>query len=79
MIVTSEAEDVFQIRMQTSYEETLRITVHDMLGQKLVENKVEKSGRIYFYELDMSYAATGVYLVRRGTRDVGKVTRIIVN
>ena len=79
MIVTSEAEDVFQIRMQTSYEETLRITVHDMLGQKLVENKVEKSGRIYFYELDMSYAATGVYLVRLGTRDVGKVTRIIVN
>jgi len=78
MIVTSGGDDIFDIRMQTSHEETLRITVHDMLGQKLVENKVEKNGRIYFYELDMSYAATGVYLVRLGTREVGKVTRIIV-
>ena len=78
MIVSSDGDDIFDIRMQTSYEETLRITVHNMLGQKLVENKVEKSGRIYYYELDMSYAASGVYLVRLGTRDVGKVTRIIV-
>src|SRR5690606_2269887 len=78
MIVSKKGDDLFEIKMQTSYEETLRITVHDLLGQKLVENKIEKSGGIYFYELDMSYASTGVYLVRLGTRKVGKVTRIIV-
>lgn len=68
----------FDISMQTTFEETLRLTVHDLLGQKLVENKVEKSNEIYYYELDMSYAAPGVYLVRLGTRKVGKVARIIV-
>ena len=78
MVVTNRGGDVFDVRMQTSYEETLRITVHDLLGQKLVENMVEKTDKIYYYELDMSYAATGVYLVRLGTRKVGKVTRILV-
>lgn len=78
MVVLHRGDDKFDIRMQTSFEEPLRITVHDLLGQKLVENIVEKSDRIYHYELDMSYAATGVYLIRLGTRKVGKVTRILV-
>ena len=78
MIISSEDNEMFQVRMLTPYEETLRITVHDLLGQKLVENKIEKSARVYEYQLDMSYAAAGVYLIRVGTRKVGKVQRIIV-
>ena len=78
LIISSEDNEMFQVRMLTPYEETLRITVHDLLGQKLVENKIEKSARVYEYQLDMSYAAAGVYLIRVGTRKVGKVQRIIV-
>lgn len=78
LIIMSSDGNTFDVRLMTTYDETLWITVHDMLGQKLVENKVERSARIYQYELDMSHVATGVYLVRMGTRNVGKVKRIIV-
>lgn len=79
LIISSQDDEIFEIEMETSYEGTLRITVHNLLGQKLVENQVERSIRGYQYQLDMSYAATGVYLVRLGTRKVGKVKRIIVH
>ncbi|HET8753233.1 MAG TPA: GEVED domain-containing protein [Salinimicrobium sp.] len=78
LLIGSRHNNIFEIEMRTFYEEPLRITVHDMLGQKLVENIVEKSVQGYMYTLDMSYAATGVYLVRFGTRKFGKVERIIV-
>ena len=76
--IFSRDNEIFDVQMRTTFDEPLRITVHDLLGQKLVENIVEKSLLIYQYELDMSYAAPGVYLVRLGTREVGKVKRIIV-
>ncbi|SHF99940.1 Por secretion system C-terminal sorting domain-containing protein [Salegentibacter echinorum] len=78
LVVVSGKNKQFRIIMETDYEETLRITVHDILGQKLLENQVENNGSGYVYELDMSYAARGVYLVRVGTRKVGKVKRFIV-
>jgi len=78
LVVVSEENKQFRIIMETDYEETLRITVHNILGQKMLENQVENNGTGYVYELDMSYAARGVYLVRVGTRDVGKVQRFIV-
>ncbi|PRX52566.1 GEVED domain-containing protein [Salegentibacter salegens] len=78
LVVVSEEDKQFRVIMETDYEETLRITIHNVLGQKMLENQVENNGTGYVYELDMSYAARGVYLVRMGTRDVGKVKRFIV-
>lgn len=78
LIVSSEDDEHFEIEMETTYEGTLILTVHNMLGQKLVENRVDRSIRGFTYQLDMSYAAPGVYLVRFGTRKVGRVERIIV-
>ncbi len=78
LVVVSEENKQFRVIMETDYEETLRITVHNVLGQKMLENQVENNGTGYVYELDMSYAARGVYLVRMGTREVGKVKRFIV-
>ncbi|MBZ9729858.1 T9SS type A sorting domain-containing protein [Salegentibacter sp. JZCK2] len=78
LVVVSEENKQFRIIMETDYEETLRITIHNVLGQKMLENQVENNGTGYVYELDMSYAARGVYLVRMGTREVGKVKRFIV-
>lgn len=71
-------EGQFRVIMETSFDEPLRITVHNILGQQLLENQVLNDGDAYVYELDMSYAARGVYLVRLGTRKVGKVKRFIV-
>ena len=63
----------------TSFDQPLRLTIHNILGQKMLENQVETNGRGYRYEFNMSYAANGVYLLRIGTREVGRVKRFIVN
>jgi hypothetical protein len=78
LIIISEDQRYFRAIMDTDFDETLRITIHDITGRKLLENQVYNDGRGYAYEFDMSYVARGVYLVRLGTRKVGKVKRIIV-
>ncbi|MDX1603370.1 MAG: T9SS type A sorting domain-containing protein, partial [Salinimicrobium sediminis] len=69
----------YEITFETAFQSPLWLTVHDMLGQKLVENLIRKNFNSYTYSLDMSHVATGVYLVRIGTRDEGRVARIIVH
>ncbi|APG60608.1 GEVED domain-containing protein [Christiangramia salexigens] len=78
LVVVTEENSQYRVIMETSFDETLRLTVHNVLGQKLLENQLFNNGDAYVYELDMSYAAPGVYLLRVGTRKVGKVTRFIV-
>ncbi len=78
LMVLDEYKGHYRVVLETSFAEPLRITVHNVLGQKMLENKVENTGDGYVYDLDMSYAARGVYLVRIGTRKVGKVKRFIV-
>ncbi|NJW52932.1 GEVED domain-containing protein [Salinimicrobium oceani] len=78
LVITSSEEDIFEINFTTTYQRPLWLTVHNVLGQKLVENMLRKNYSGYSYTLDMSYAAPGVYLVRLGTRDEGRVQRIIV-
>jgi hypothetical protein len=78
-VISSSEDDIYNIRFTTTYQGNLWLTVHNVLGQKMVENMLRKSYDGYTYTLDMSYAASGVYLVRLGTRDEGRVQRIIVN
>ena len=78
LVVVSSGNGQYVAIIETSLDEPLRITVHDVLGQKLIENKIENDGDAYRYEFDMSYAAPGVYLLRVGNRDFGKVKRFIV-
>ncbi|WP_026933166.1 T9SS type A sorting domain-containing protein [Christiangramia echinicola] len=79
LVVVSYGNNIYRAIMETNYDEPLRITVHNVLGQKLIENQiVNERGDAYVYEIDMSYAAPGVYLLRVGTRDFGKVERFIV-
>ncbi|TRO64476.1 T9SS type A sorting domain-containing protein [Christiangramia sabulilitoris] len=78
LVVVSSGDSQYRAIMQTSFEEPLRITVYNVLGQKMIENQIVNNGDAYVYAFDMSYAAPGLYLVRVGTRDIGKVKRIIV-
>lgn len=78
LLITSEDQDIFEVVFTTDYQGPVWITVYDMLGQLLVENKLDKVLGSYDYILDMSYAPPGVYLVRVGTREEGRVQRIIV-
>ncbi|WP_081208507.1 GEVED domain-containing protein [Salegentibacter sediminis] len=78
LIILSQDQQQFKAILETTYDQPLRISVYNILGQQMIENQVMSNGGAYVYEFDMSYAARGVYLVRVGTRKVGKVKRIIV-
>ena len=78
VVTLPDQDDQYRVIMETSFDEPLRLTVHNIIGQKMVENQIVNDGDAYVYELDMSYAAAGVYLLRVGTRKYGKVTRFIV-
>ena len=70
---------IYNIFLETQFDQPLRITVHNLLGQKLIENQVNnENGEGYRYDIDMSYAASGVYLLRIGTTDAGIVKRFLV-
>ncbi len=72
-------EGIYRVFLETPFDQPLRITVHNLLGQKMIENQVDNiNGQGYLYEIDMSYAASGAYLLRIGTRDVGVVKRFLV-
>lgn len=78
LIVSSSDGDTFLASLASSYQRPVYITVYDLLGQKLLDYGVERSARAHEYYLDMSYVPPGVYLVRMGTREEGRVKRIVV-
>jgi hypothetical protein len=78
LTIVDQDNGIYSAFLETDFNQTLRITIHNLLGQKMIENKVESNGEGYLYEFDMSYAATGVYLLRIGTREFGIVKRFIV-
>ncbi len=79
MVIKSLANNQFEVSIQsTEVTETLIINLHNILGQKLVENRVENINGRYVYNLDLSYAKPGAYIIRLGTSQYGKVKRIIV-
>jgi len=79
LIVKSKGNNQFEILLQsTQVSETLIINLHNILGHKLVENRVENINGKYIYNLDLSYAKPGAYIIRLGSNNYGKVKRIIV-
>jgi len=70
----------FNIRLVTSeITETLDLDIYNMLGQRLLNNRIKNTQGSYVYELDMSYAPKGIYLVKLSDRgDKAKIKRLIV-
>ena len=69
----------FDVSLKTvNYTESMNLSVYNTLGQRLLYKKLENNGNGYNYKLDMSYVATGVYLVRVGNKENGRIKRIIV-
>ncbi len=79
LIVKTLGNNHFEVSLESNQlTESLIINLHNVLGQKLVENKVESINGKYTYNLDLSYAQPGAYIVRLGSAKYGKVKRIIV-
>jgi hypothetical protein len=62
----------------TGFTDQLVITMHNVLGENLVKNRVYYENGQYRYMLKLNGLASGVYLVRLGTNQFGRVKRIIV-
>ena len=79
MVIATLEDNVFNVTMLSpDYSETMVITMHNILGQQFVKNRVEYSNGSYTHTLNLNGLASGVYLVRLGNKDFGKVKRIIV-
>ncbi|NNC83611.1 MAG: hypothetical protein HKN79_08535 [Flavobacteriales bacterium] len=72
-------DDRFQIYFDSEVShDPLTFQVMDTQGRMVVFNWIYPSNGVYTYDLDMSYAASGAYLIRIGDDRAGKIERIIV-
>ena len=79
LVVFSKENDQFNLLLRdTGMEQDMIVNVFAVTGQKIVENRIPNTNGNYLYDLDMSYATPGVYIVRIGTRKEGLVQKILV-
>jgi hypothetical protein len=79
LVIATLDNKLFDITLfQNETTEPLDISVHNIVGQKVVFHELENKNGKYYYQLDMNYAPSGVYLVRIGNEKYGRVKRIIV-
>jgi hypothetical protein len=75
--VISLGDNQFDVNLNSPYVGKIELTVYNVLGQRMVFHRFENTGT-FNYDLDMSYVAKGVYLVKVGNSSFGKVQKIIV-
>ena len=79
LVISTTDNQQFEISLTTAFEGRTAISVFNIAGQKLAYNNLTKEGNQFNYNLDMSYAATGVYIVQFDGIDGGsKISAKIV-
>ena len=81
MVISSSDNKQFEVLLTSSLDETIYAGIYNMLGQQLsvkTTNRNDANG--YRFTLDMSSAASGVYIIKVGTlgSTSSKSERIIV-
>jgi len=76
--IITKTNNQFEVIFSSSYRGGLTFNLYNMLGQQVVFNNMDKREHDLTYDLDMSYAASGVYIVKVGKGDNFKIGRIIV-
>ena len=77
--IISQDNNQFNISLSTLYNKNISFSVYNVSGQVIVFNNISKNSDKYLYDLDMSYAAAGVYLVKMGNSSIGyRVGKIVV-
>ena len=79
MIIYTIENNHFVVTLETvTFNEPLILTVHNIQGRTLINNRVENVNGKYVYDIDLSYAKPGIYLVRLGSDSFGKIKKIVV-
>ncbi len=80
LLIKTEDNNQFKVILNTTTRyDNIVITVYNTLGKRLVYHKLNYNNNHYSYDLDMSFVASGIYLVRIGNGRFGAVKRILVN
>jgi hypothetical protein len=80
LIITSQNDNNFKVTLNTSYEGKVYVAIYNMLGQQLGFKLAQNEGGVYKMNLNLTSAASGVYLVRVGGQNTTsyKTGRVIV-
>ena len=80
LIITSQDNNNFEVTLNTSFDGKVYVAIYNMLGQQLGFKLAQNEGGTYKMNLNLSSAATGVYLVRVGGQNTTtyKTGRVIV-
>ena len=80
LIITSQENNNFEVTLSTNFEGKVYVAIYNMLGQQLGFKFAQNEGGTYKMNLNLSSAATGVYLVRVGGQNTTtyKTGRVIV-
>ena len=72
--------DLYDVSLVTDFSGTVSIAIYNSAGQTVAFNNLNKEGDSYNYHLDMSYASTGVYIIKMGDLSKGlfKTKKIVV-
>ena len=80
MIVYSNDNENFTVKLTTEYSELMTLSVYDTRGRILESRNITKTNNLsYLYNLNMTNAEAGIYFIRFGNATVGyKTERIVV-
>jgi len=79
IFVKTLSNNHFEISMSsTSLKDILNLTVYTIGGKQIVYHDLKNVNGKYSYDLNMTYVAKGVYLLRIGNDKGGKIKKIIV-
>ncbi len=78
--ITSNDNNHFKVLFKTDFDGRVSVSVYNLAGQRLAQNNLKSVNNLYDYDLDMSYVASGVYIVKISDIDGGSsmVEKIIV-
>ena len=77
--IITQDNNQFNVSLTTIYNEDISFSVYNVSGQVIVFNNISKNSQKYIYDLDMSYASAGIYLVKMGNSSIGyRIGKIIV-
>ena len=79
LVVITKPNKQFEISLESDYTKKLTFNLYNTMGQQIVYGTMDRntSGN-HTYNLDMSYASSGIYIVKVGAGDRFSTAKIIV-
>ncbi len=79
IIIKTLSSNHFEVTLNTfDFTDDLTLQVYTVGGKQIVYYNLKNQNGKYTYDLDLSYVAKGVYLLKIGNQQIGKIKKIIV-